>query len=99
MCKIISDTKKAEELINAFFFPVSSVKMTLIHLCDENRHGIAYGSDCTLRLSTWYENDKKSNNYIGDGNVEIIGWEPYFEKDIKVVMTNKEFYEYLKKYT
>jgi len=81
------------------FFPISSVRATLIHLCNKSRHAIAYGSDCTLRLSTWYDEDEKKNtDYIGDGNVEIIGWEPYFENDVKVILSNKQFFGYLKKY-
>ena len=99
MCKIIYDEETVRNLINAFFFPNDSLKSTLKNLCDYNRHGIAYGSDCTLRLSSWYGDDEKSTiDYIGDGNVEIIGWEPYFEEDIKVILSNKQFYEYLKQY-
>lgn len=99
MCKIINDEETIENLEKAFFFPISSLKNILISLCDHNRHGIAYGSDCTLRLSSWYEGDeKKSDDYIGDGNIEIIGWEPYFEEDIKVVMTNEQFLVHLKRF-
>lgn len=97
MCKIIYDEETIKSLINAFFFPINSLKQTLRNLCNYDRHGIAYGSDCTLRLSSWYVDDEKNSiDYIGDGNVEIIGWEPYFEDDIKVVLTNKQFFEYLK---
>ena len=97
MCKIIYDEQTIKSLINAFFFPINSLKQTLRNLCNYDRHGIAYGSDCTLRLSSWYADDEKNSiDYIGDGNVEIIGWEHYFEDDIKVVLTNKQFFEYLK---
>lgn len=100
MCKIINDEETIKNLINAFFFPINSLKNTLINLCNYDRHGIAYGSDCTLRLSSWYIDDEKnSTNYIGDGNVEIIGWEPYFQEDIKVILSYEEFFKYLKLYT
>lgn len=69
MCKIIYDEETTRNLINAFFSPIDSLKSTLENLCDYNRHGIAYGSDCTLRLSSWYANDEKNSmDYIGDGN-------------------------------
>lgn len=75
------------------------MKNTLRNLCNYNRHGIAYGSDCTLRLSSWYADDEKNSiDYIGDGNVEIIGWKPYFEENIKVILTNEEFFKYLRRF-
>lgn len=100
MCKIIYEEETINNLINAFFFPINSLKDTLRNLCNYDRHGIAYGSDCTLRLCSWYTDDEKNSiDYIGDGNIEIIGWKPYFEEDIKVILTNKQFFEYLKQFT
>ena len=86
MCKVINDEETIKNLTNAFFYPISSLKDTLKNLCNYDRHGIAYGSDCTLRLSSWYTDDEKNGpEYIGDRNLEIIGWEPYFLEDIKVI--------------
>ena len=99
MCKIINDEETIKNLEKAFFSPISSLKSTLKSLCDHNRHGIAYGSDCTLRLSSWYEGDEKnSDDYIGDGNIEMIGWGPYFEEDMKVIMTNEQFLAHLEQF-
>ena len=71
MCKIMNDEETIVNLEKSFFSPISSLKDILKSLCDHNRHGIAYSSDLTLRLSSWYEGDEKSDDYIGDGNIEI----------------------------
>ena len=65
------------------------MKNTLENLCNYDRHGIAYGSDCTLRLSSWYMDDEKNSiDYIGDRNVEIIG--RVIQEWYKEVMLNIE---------
>ncbi|KNY26816.1 ribonuclease toxin immunity protein CdiI [Pseudobacteroides cellulosolvens] len=99
MCRIINNDTEKVKLIENYFSPLDCVDTILRHLSKQGRYSYGLSEYCCVRMSEWYDKDeKKERSYIGDGNIEFIGYAPFFNEDIKTIVSNEEFIKWIKLY-